>query len=298
MNTKPTCLDFILRSVWIAVAGVFLAAWDASASPITFTIDSTQSQVALTGTVDGATIQAQGTASLTNFLSGSINADLTASSIQFETSNGIVGENNGTWQPAVGGGSGSAPANFGGEVHVSFVTAYAAIRNAFLSLNSSPLALSGGNFDSTQLIFGLTNGCSMDYNIGGFSSGTTDLTGLSTNSVADGAALTASGSVKTITIQINTTFNITRSPGAVLTLTGKIVATNAPSAVFMINSVGVTNKALVLTVQNATAQSALQSSANLTTWSPATATVTTNSSGATFFSVPIGTGNSFFRVQQ
>jgi hypothetical protein len=297
MNAKQTFLASICRSLWIAVAGVVLAAWDASASPIVFTVDSTQSQITLSGTVEGATLTAQGAGSLTTSLNGSIYADLTTSAIQFDTSNSIVAENSGTWKPAVGGGSGSAPANYGGTAMVSIITAEAAIRNAVLSLNSPSLTLSGGGFDSTQLIFGLTNSSSLDYNAE-FTSGTEILTGLSTNSISDGGTLTASGTTKTIAIRISTTFTFTGSVPAVLTLEGQIVATNAPSAVFMINSVGVTNKTLVLTVQNATSQSALQSSGNLTTWSAATATITTNSSGATFFSVPIGTGNSFFRVQQ
>lgn len=297
MNAKQTSLALVFRSFWIVLAGDVLVGEGASASPVVFTVDSTQSVILLSGTVEGATLNQQGPGSLMTSLSGSIYADLTPSAIQFDTSNSIVAENSGTWQPAVGGASGNAPANYGGTASISPLTAEAAIRNAVLSLNSPSLALSGGGFDSTQLIFGLTNSSSLDYNAV-FTHGTEILTDLSTNSISDGGTLTTSGTTKTITIRISTTFTFTGSVPAVLTLQGQIVATNAPSAIFMINSVGVTNKTLVLTVQNATSQSALQSSANLTTWSPATATVTTNSSGMTYFSVPIGTSNNFFRVQQ
>ena len=298
MTNRQICFGSVFRFFWIVLAGVVLAGEGASASPIVFTVDSTQSVIQLSGTVEGATLNAQGPGSLTTSLNGTIDADLTASTIQFNTAAGIDAETNGSWQPAVGGNTGTAPADYGGTATVSIITAEAAIRNAVLSLNSTPLTLTGGNFDSTQLIFGLTNSSSLDYNAGFAGKGTEVLNGLSTNSLSDGGTLTTSGTTKIITIRISMTFTFTGSIPAVLTLEGEIVATNAPSALFMINSVGVTNKTLVLTVQNASSQSALQSSGNLTTWLPATATMTTNSSGATFFSVPIGTSNSFFRVQQ
>lgn len=289
----------VLSRWLVACVAVGFALGQVQAAPVVFLVESNQSSVTLSGTVEGATLQAQGTGSLTTSLFGNIQTEVTGSTIQFVTSNGIVAANSGTWQPAVGGGSGSAPANYGGTATIEIFTAYAAIRNAVLSLNSSTLTLSGNNFDSTQLIFGLTNSSSMDYYVQDITSGTEPLTGLSTNSVANGATLTTSGSVQTLNIQINTTFTFTGTVPAVLTLKGQIVATNAPVSAFMIDNVGLTNRMLVLTVQNASSQSVLQGSTDLSTWSPASSTVTTNGSGATFYTIPIGgTGNSFFRVKQ
>ncbi len=288
-------------SPWLALAfvSVGLIVSPVLAAPLVFTVDSSRSSVTLSGTVETLAIQAQATGSLTTSLNGSINADLTGSTINFTGGTVINAETNGVWQPAVGGASGNAVGDYGGKASPGLgITAYAALRNIVLNLNSSALTLSGNNFDSTALVFGLTNSSSLDYNASFLGSGTEILNDLATNSVSDGATLTTSGSLKTITIQISTTFTFTGSVPAVLTLSGQLVATNAPNSVFMINSLGITNQMLVLTVQNATAQSVLQSSTNLTSWGSAGATMNTNSSGATFYSVPIGTSNNFFRVQQ
>ena len=73
------------------------------AAPEVFTIDSSQSQITLSGKVAGFPFSAQGAGSLTTTYSGEINADISGSTIQFTGSSTIIAATNGVWQPGVGG---------------------------------------------------------------------------------------------------------------------------------------------------------------------------------------------------
>jgi hypothetical protein len=281
-------------------AALFLSGW-VQAAPEVFTIDSSQSQVTLSGAVAGFTLSAQGAGSLTTTYSGSINADISGSTIQFTGSSAIAAETNGVWQPAVGGASGSAAADYGGQVSVYGVfTGYGAARNIVLDLTSPLLTVTDTNFDSTTLVFSFAtnSSSSFDYNAV-FESGSFLLAGDSTNTVADGASLTTDGTAQKLTIQFNTqfSFSVASPDDTPLTLTGQIVATNSFVVPFMINSITLTNQSVVLTVANATMQSQLQSSTNLTGWSPASATVSTNA-GTTTFTAPMSGPKMYFRVQK
>jgi hypothetical protein len=287
-------------SVFSFVATLFLSG-SAQAAPEVFTIDSSQSQVTLSGAVAGFTLFGQGPGSLATTYSGSINADVSGSTIQFTGSSAIIAETNGVWQPAVGGGAGSATADYGGQVSVyGYFTGYGAARNIVLDLISSLLTVTGTNFDSTALVFSFAtnSSSSFDYNAV-FESGSFLLAGDSTNTVADGASLGTAGTAQKLTIQFNTQFffSVASPDDTPLTLTGQIVATNSFVVPFMINSITLTNHSVVLTVENATMQSQLQSSTNLTSWLPASATVSTNAETTTFIA-PMSGPEMYFRVQK
>jgi hypothetical protein len=275
----------------------------AGAAPMVFTVDSTQSQISLSGQIAGYPMTSQGAGSLTTTYSGNINATVSGSTIQFTGSSTITAKTNGIWQPAVGGGSGSALADYGAQATIPFVgTGYGAARNIVLDLTSPLLTVTGTNFDSTALIFLFANSSSssFDYNAGFAGSGTLSLIGNSTNSVANGASLTTNGNVLKLVIQLNATFafNLLSTGDTPLTLTGKIVATNLLTAPTIISSFVLTNQSAVLTVQNASTQSQLQISTNLTSWLPASGTVS-NNLGATIFTTPLSGGRqSFFRVKK
>jgi hypothetical protein len=273
----------------------------ALADPVVFIVDNSQSQVTLSGKIAGYPLTAQGAGSLTTTYSGDINADIVGSTIQFTGSSSIVAETNGIWQPAVGGASGSAVADYGGKASLSFLgTGYGAARNIVLDLNSPLLTLTGTNFDSTALVFSFaaSSASSFDYYTS-IAHNTLSLTGNSTNSVANGASLSTNGNVLKLVIQINAQFAFTllSTGDTPLDLTGQIVATNLLAAApLMISSIAVTNHNVVLTVENATAQSLLQSSTNLQTWLPASTTVS-NYSGSMIFTTPLSGPQSFFRVK-
>jgi hypothetical protein len=275
----------------------------ALAGAVVFTIDGSQSQISLSGKIAGYPLTAQqGVGSLVTTYSGNINADVVGSTIQFTGSSDIVAKTNGVWQPAVGGGSGSALADYGGQATIPIAgTGYGAARNIVLDLTSPLLTLTGTNFDSTALVFSFATNASssFDYNAGFLAHGTLSLTGNSTNSVANGASLTTNGNVLKLVIQINAqfAFKLISAGDTPLDLTGQIVATNLMTAPPNISSIVLNNQNVVLTVGNATAQSQVQISTNLTSWLPASTTVS-NYSGLMIFTTPLSGPQSFFRVQQ
>ena len=77
------------------------------------------------------------------------------------------------------------------------------------------------------------------------------------------------------------------------------MATNAvapPAPV--IRSVALTNQNVVVGAQNVTALSQLLVSSNLTTWSAASVTKTTNNAGWIIFTTPMNRPQAFFQVEQ
>lgn len=270
------------------------------ASPLVFAIDPARSQLTLSGKIVGQTLTTQGAGSLTTTYSGNINADVSGSTIQFTGSSTITAKTNGVWQPAVGGGAGSAAADYGALAAIPFVgTVYGSLRNLVFDVTSSSLTLTGTNFDSSALVFSFTPGSnsSLDYSAV-VANGTQTLSGYSTNTVANQASLSTNGSEEELVIHINTQFTFTLvSPGDTpLRLTGQIVATNLPAPP-LINSIVLTNQNVVLTVANATTQSLLQSSSNLMSWFSPSTTVS-NNAGMIIFTVPMAGPHAFFRVQK
>jgi hypothetical protein len=264
-----------------------------------FTIDSSQSQITLSGTVSGYTFTAQGAGSLTAACNGSVNATVSGSAIQFTGPSAIAAITNGVWRPVAGGLAGSAPADYGAQVNLGFLfgTAYGAVRSLVLGMTSPLLTLTQTNFDSSKLIISIVTNSNpvLDFS-SSLGSGSTSLSGDSTNSIATGSSISTNGDLVQLVIQINTTFATTNSA---LTLTGKIVATNSLSASVppVITRVVATNQNFVLTVSNATMQSLLLSSTDLTTWSPASATISTNG-GFIIFKTPMSGPRTFFRMQK
>jgi hypothetical protein len=273
----------------------------ATAAPMVFTVDDTQSQISLSGKIAGYALTTQSAGSLTTTYSGNINADIAGSTIQFTGASAIIAKTSGVWQPAVGGASGSALADYGGKASLSFLgTGYGAARNIVLDLNSPLLTLTDTNFDSTALVFSFasSSASAFDYYTS-ITHGTLSLTGNSTNSVANGASLTTNGNVLKLVIQINAQFAFTllNAGDTPLDLTGQIVATNVLAAPIVISSIALANQQVVLTVENATESSQLQISTNLQAWLPASTTVS-NHSGLMIFTTPLSGPQSFFRVQQ
>ena len=269
------------------------------AGEVVFAIDPARSQLTLSGKIAGYTVTTQGAGSLTTTYSGNINAKVSGSSIQFTGSSTITAKTNGVWQPAVGGGSGSAAADYGAQVSVPiFGTGYGALRNLVFDVTSPSLTLAGTNFDSSALVFSFTpsSNSSLDYNAV-VTDGTLALAGYSTNTIANQASLSTNGSEEVLVIHINTqfTFTLLSAGDTPLELTGQIVATNLPAP--FINSIVVTNQNVVLTVENATTQSQLLSSSNLVTWFSPSTTVS-NNGGMIIFTVPMAGPHAFFRVQQ
>jgi hypothetical protein len=203
-----------------------------SVTSTVFTLDPNNSSLTLSGTYAGANIQQQGSGALVTRYTGPMVAqwDLTAHTLNFDsTGTAATAQNSGTWQPAVGGGSGSAPANYGGQVTILFITGYAAVRELVATLStSSPLTLSGSgpsySFPSTQTLT-ITHGFA-DYNAGSLGSGRADISNNSATNQASAGTFQDLGSGNyRLTVPVNVTINQTvGGQPAVLHIIGTVVA--------------------------------------------------------------------------
>ena len=123
--------------------------------------------------------------------------------------------NSGTWQPGIGGPTGSAPANYGFNVNLGIATGRIAIRDTVTQASmAGPTSVSnngGGLY--TFGISGITTlhadaiGGSVDYNAGVLGNGTTPTTGGGDNMTLGAGQLTISGMVATINLPVDFTFN-------------------------------------------------------------------------------------------
>jgi hypothetical protein len=174
-----------------------------------FTLDTNQSVLTLSGTFAGIAIQPQGTGSLTTKYKGTILADVTSSNITFVGGSSVIALNNGNWQPLSGGGSGSAPANYGAKVYAFLlVDARAAVRNLVLDVTSGELALTGGTFpcQDLQYIYPPAGTAVLDYTYSGLigsSSGSQPLTNAPSNTVRTNATLAVQGAELVLTVPVN-----------------------------------------------------------------------------------------------
>jgi len=278
-----------------------------------FTIDSSQSQTTISGTLMyntvygkvSAPLSSQGPGSLTAAITGSINATVGLSTIQFTGSSQIDSVTNGTWQPAPGGAVGTmAAADYGPEVQANFgifsVTGYAALRNVVLDIGSAALSVLDNQFPAGSLIFSFSTNSigALDYADTVGEMGSSPLTGTLTNQGNASATLVTTGSVQKLTIPINATYVVAsgNSSGTTLTFAGQIVAHAALPPPVIISLI-VSNKIDILTVANATLQSQVYSSTDLKHWS-LTAATATNGAGGIIFTTAAAVPWQFLRVKQ
>jgi len=285
-----------------------------AAGPVTFTIDPTRSSITLSGNLQNSTlgtlaISAQSAGSLTTSYTGSILADLTPPYIQFPGGSTITANTNGTWKPAIGGGSGSAPADYGGQIMDGFLlTAYFAGRNFLLDVSSPPTTLTNGGFDSGLLaVTFLTNTIpapSTDYSLtvplepSEDTNGTLALTGTSTDGPST-AYLTNSGGKLAIFLPVSITNVITISSGVVtVILKGTVLATAPASAWPFPLSVILQNGQVSLTWPSFPGPSlTVQTTPALgTPWTNATGATTVQANTTTWTSTATNTAQ-FYRLQ-
>ncbi len=216
----------------VCIVTLWAAAGAARAVDVTFTLDTPNSVLTMSGDILGATIVQQGTGSLSTTYSGTISAQWTPGTILFTAAEADANVN-GNWQPAVGGGSGSAAADYGGKAtYMVVINITLAGRDAEFGLSSAPIALVGNNFDATQVLITTTSG-SVDYRavnaIGGLvASGTQSLVGGSGNNQAAAVGslvVTGSDAVLTFPILYTTEFDIPGYGTGAVTVTGTLVGT-------------------------------------------------------------------------
>src|ERR1039457_250781 len=81
-----------------------------------FTLDTNQSSLTVSGTVQGAAIAQQAPGSLTTKYGGTLQVTQTGDTIQFGGPSLITALASGNWQPLTNGSAGLAPANYGASI--------------------------------------------------------------------------------------------------------------------------------------------------------------------------------------
>ena len=239
----------------------------------TFVLDTNNSSLTISGTLESAVFQQQGAGSLITKISGTIKAEVTSSNITFVGGSAIVALNSGNWQPGPGGVAGSAPANFGVKVSVLLTTVMAAVRNTLLDVTSSALTVTGGSFSGQGLHFNYsTNSTSvLDYSYSGLlgsGTGSQQLKGVSTNTLND-ATLIVQGAQLVLTIPVDDSGAATAlNPNDIqYRLRGQLVARAPVSVPLQINAFQVSSGQLTFTIATTPDQSyTILGSTNLTDW--------------------------------
>ncbi len=290
------------RVSWMAAFVAMVMTNALSAATDTFVVNPDLSSLSLSGTVAGQSAKEQASGSMTTQVGGKITIEQAGSFLQFPGGSQLILYTNGTWQPALGGGSGSAPGNFGGKASLLFLTAYAALRNTQFDVTSPALSLTSDTFDSGSLSFGfLTNsGAVFDYNVGTFGSGSVVLTGLSTNNVTTKSSLSTTGGVQTLTIPIDTKFymKLLVEGDTVLNIKGQIVATRTVQAPVQIGQITVAGQTITLKWSAAAGQKFIvRSSSDLKIWATREANLTSVDGNYSWSGAVSGTAE-FFQLAQ
>jgi len=104
-----------LNAALTSIALLFQAAPTLHSAPVQFSLDESQSQITMAGSVLGLPVKEQGPGSMTTSFFGTIVADTSAAAIQFTGGTVITARTNGVWRPGPGGASGEAPAAFAAQ---------------------------------------------------------------------------------------------------------------------------------------------------------------------------------------
>ena len=224
----------MLRSLlsWLFIAISVIIAAQSLASPVTYTIDPSQSTLSATGALSGNTPSAQTFGSNITSYTGTISANRASTSIQFTAGSSIDANLQPSQQrPDIGGDDGKAPADYGWVAPGSFgATVYAAFRDLIFDLSSDPLTVAAnGNFDRAfDIIY--TSG-SVDWN-SGFQWDTKDFTGSDLfNQSPNTPNLSVANGIETLTLPVRFSkiFSVTTTGDSTLRLSGTLIATRSLS---------------------------------------------------------------------
>lgn len=262
-NCKETPVNrsFPVRCLAALVALVGIRS--APAAPVTWTIDQPNSSWTWSGSLkDGsstlASLSSQGTGSLTTTHTGTIVTTTTyvgGAPTQIQVTGGsIAAANSGNWQPLAGGGSGSAPANYGGRFDLGFAgSVNMALRGMTFDASSAVQALGGspGNYNfANGVTLTTTVPSSLDFRTSGFLIGTNSGTAPLSGAVLPNTGAANATLVKSAGPGLNATLNIPVSlPGitipldssisAIFNFTGNVRATSVPSYLQTFNGTSV-----------------------------------------------------------
>ncbi len=266
------------------------------AAPVLLRIDPSQSEITLSGKVVGSPIQEQGAGSLTTHFEGTLQADLTGSSIQI-LSGKLDAQPSGDWAPGINGVDGTAQADFGGKAVSLFSSINGALRDIVIDVSSDPLPVSAGSFDATKVAFTFPADSKAGIDVsGGLTPQRFPLANLSAQNLAQAASVTDlnGGQKLTMSLDAQFDFSLLFSNDSSLQLKGQIVATiEQPLA---ISEIKFADKKLVLSVDGSGSVQ-LQSSTDLKIWGPRSADRTA-ANGKTVLTLEPQGSVEFFRLAQ
>src|ERR1039458_6446141 len=191
---------------------------------VVFTVNPGLSSLTLGGTIQTAggavSLTPQASGSLTTEYSGTIDADVESTSIQFTNTIAVAALNNGTWDP------GAAAGNYGAFAVLPGGSVPLAVRGLIASGSSAALAISAnGAFSSTGQSLAITAG-ELDYSVQ--SPASESLAGLTANNSASSTGdYTVANGQATLVLPFSVTYTTTvlTTNDTQLTLGGQIVAT-------------------------------------------------------------------------
>lgn len=202
-----------------------------------YTIDQTQSSIAISGTVFSAdlnqtrTIVEQGTGSLTSKYTGTLQTDRVTNSISFLSGSSIDATVNGNWQPKADATAGSEAADYGGRANFVVIIiptpVFFAGRDLIADVASAPITISGNQFDLSTTNLTFTSG-DIAYRANADIADSATIVGEGNTLAGNGTLglLSQGGSVyETLTIPIDASFSFGDASATInLNLDGQIVA--------------------------------------------------------------------------
>jgi hypothetical protein len=217
------------KKVWLAVGSMLFASF-ASAAPVSYTIDSSQSSLSVGGLLAGGSVSAQTSGSNVTSYSGTILADRGASTIQFLTGSSLDAALQSTnQQPRTDSTPGSQPADYGRTAtgQTFGETILEALRDFNFGLESdNPIAVIGTTFNGSDVGMVVNAGASQW--LDGTIPGEKDFSTLfSFNTSGTPPTLTNDGTTETRTLPLSATYlySVQSTGDSSLAFTGTIVAT-------------------------------------------------------------------------
>ena len=213
----------------LCFAGSGLTALGAEA----FTVDSSQSRVAISGSVLGNSFDAQGAGSLETHYAGTLVAEVGNDAIRFPGQSQVVALDSGSWEPLPNGNAGSATANYGVAASSFFTEGVAAARDMQLDVTSGALALVNGKFDTQGITVSIPPGAptTLAYRVQGAidTAGALALAGVGAGGqMAQGSLMTVGRQqIMTIPINYRFVFSLVSKNDTIVNLTGQVVATRS-----------------------------------------------------------------------
>lgn len=207
-----------MRRALLSLSCLFLTWHSLPAQSLVFNLVPASSVLVGSGSFNSIVFSPQGTGSDRTQWMGqvTVQVDSLSNPTSLQITTGVISAlNSGIWQPAVGGATGSAAANYGFNVNLGLATGRIALRDLVTTAAMlTPTSVSNGG--GGTYFFGVSGlnpvranatGGSVDYNAGILGSGTTPSTGGGDNMTLGAGQLTIAGLNATINVPVDFTFS-------------------------------------------------------------------------------------------